>query len=84
MCLSITVAFLVIILGAMIATIVLQRRSKKRVRQEYVRQSAYLEQEDDGYAESAAAPSEGRKHRTWKGLKIVPLVPSNGYASERA
>ena len=69
MSLSITVAFLVILLGAAIAVIVVKVRNAKRNEERY------------SFESRVEIPVGGPSNfRTWMGKKIEARVPMNGYA----
>ena len=70
--LSIAVAFLIIILCAVIAVFVMRKRAAKREREEYVLKT--VQSNHDSVVSAQGEP----KHRTWYGRKIVAQVPLNG------
>lgn len=67
--LSITVAFLVIILGAATAVIVVKTRRAKREWGSYRDSGSVLSEEDE----------QSRGTRIWHGIPIRAQVPANGY-----
>jgi hypothetical protein len=70
--LSIAVAFLTLILCAVIAVLVMRKRAATRQREEYGLKTIHSNK-------GLVDPTQREpKHRTWYGRKIVAQVPLNG------